>query len=69
MAFTTLIGHFGEEFILRAYLYFMRGVAILAGRQLFLCPAYGGAVDALDKCVVYPLMAGAAGGRNVLDID
>ena len=69
MAFSTLIGNFGQKFILRAHLYFMGGVAILAGRQLFLCPAYSGAVNALDKCVVNPLMACAAGGRNVLDVD
>ena len=36
VAFPALIGHFGQELVLRAHLDFMGGVAILAGRQLFL---------------------------------
>jgi len=69
MAISALIGDFREEFILGAHLYFVGGMAVPAGGQFFLSRGYGGAVDALDKFIINPPMAGAASSRKILEIN
>ncbi len=69
VAAPALIGDFRKEFILVAHFYFMGGMAVSAGGQFFLRLGYGRAMNALDKYVINPPMAGAASGRKIFEMN